>query len=308
MEPDRARALRRLPPLAALRAFEVVARCGSIAAAADELLVTPAAVKHQVRQLEGVMGIRLFNRAGRGLILTDAGLALLPGIREGFDRLIEAVYGRPENVPAGEVRVSVAPSFAAKWLLPRLARFAERWPLIDVRVEASERLVAFPSPTIDLAIRYGAGRAPGLHVERLLDESVVPVAAPELVQRRALASPADLAGVSLLHDDSVADDPTCPDWSMWLKAAHVADVDGTRGPRFTQSALAIDAAAQGLGVALAKKRLAAGDIASGRLAALFDSHVDLAFAYYLVVPAANLDLARVRAFATWLREEAAKAT
>ena len=296
---------RRLPPLNSLRVFEAVARHLSITRAADELSVTPAAVSHQVKTLEDHLGVSLFHRVNRNLLLTDAGQACLPGIREGFERLSAAIQEIDNLGEAGILSVSVAPSFAAKWLVPRLDSFATQHPDIDVRVSASMQLMDFERDNVDLAIRYGAGRYPNLEVERLLKEEVFPVCSPKLLESdEPLSSPEALRHHTLLHDDSPEDDISCPTWPMWLKAAGMKDVDGSRGPRFNQSSLVIEAAVLGRGVAMAKAHLAAADLAEGRLVKPFKGAMPVDFAYYIVCPEAKLKLRKVSVFRDWLREQA----
>ena len=296
---------RRLPPLNSLRVFEAVARHLSITRAADELSVTPAAVSHQVKTLEDHLGVSLFHRVNRNLLLTDAGQACLPGIREGFERLSAAIQEIDNLGEAGILSVSVAPSFAAKWLVPRLDSFAAQHPDIDVRVSASMQLMDFERDNVDLAIRYGAGRYPNLEVERLLKEEVFPVCSPKLLESdEPLSSPEALRHHTLLHDDSPEDDISCPTWPMWLKAAGMKDVDGSRGPRFNQSSLVIEAAVLGRGVAMAKAHLAAADLAEGRLVKPFKGAMPVDFAYYIVCPEAKLKLRKVSVFRDWLREQA----
>jgi LysR family glycine cleavage system transcriptional activator len=297
---------RRLPPLNSLRAFEAVARHLSISKAAEELSVTPAAVSHQIKTLEDHLGVALFRRDKRNLMLSDAGQACLPGIREGFERLAAAVGEIDSLGLAGILTVSVAPSFAAKWLLPRLDRFQTKHPDIDVRVSASMQLVDFSRDDVDMAIRYGSGRYPELIVERLMTEAVYPVCSPKLMKGKdALTSPEALRSHALLHDDSPDGDVSCPTWAMWLKAAGVEDIDASRGPRFNQSSLVLEAAILGRGVALAKAALAAADLADGRLVKPFEMNVPVDFAYYVVCPKAKLNLPKVALFRDWLRAEAA---
>lgn len=296
---------RTLPPLNALRAFEVAARHMSISQAANELRVTPAAVSHQIRLLEDHVGLPLFVRNGRGLALTDAGAAGLRDLREGFSRLCAAMDSIDSLGEAGVLSVSVAPSFASKWLLPRLELFQARHPEIDVHVSASMHLSDFVKDGTDVAIRYGAGRYADLAVEKLLTESVVPVCSPGyLMQLGPVYAPSDLTELTLLHDDSPDNDPSCPNWEMWLRAAGVPDIDSSRGPRFNQSSLVIEAAALGRGVALAKTALATRDLKHGRLVQLFTSSVKVDFAYYVVAPRAKLNLPKVSYFIEWLRSEA----
>jgi LysR family glycine cleavage system transcriptional activator len=298
---------RSLPPLNSLRAFEVAARHMSISQAASELRVTPAAISHQIRLLEDHVGLPLFVRNGRGLALTDAGAAGLRDLREGFARLSAAMDAIDSLGEAGVLSVSVAPSFASKWLLPRLELFQSAHPEIDVHVSASMQLSDFMKDGIDLAIRYGTGRYSDLSVERLLTESVVPVCSPEyLMQHGPFYLPSDLTEATLLHDDSPDNDPSCPNWEMWLSAAGAPHIDSSRGPRFNQSGLVIEAAALGRGVALAKTALAARDLRQGRLVQPFSSAVKVDFAYYVVAPRAKLNLPKVSYFIDWLRAEAGK--
>ncbi|MCI0364982.1 MAG: transcriptional regulator GcvA, partial [Phycisphaerales bacterium] len=240
------KSFRRLPPLNALRSYEAAARHLSFTKAAGELGVTPAAVSHQVKMLEDFIGVSLFQRVNRQLILTDAGIACLPGIRTAFEGLSTAIGSISTAGRTGVLTVSVAPSLAGKWLLPRLERFKTAHADIDVRVSASINLVDFAGGEIDLAIRYGSGRYPGLIAERLIGESVIPVCSPNLLKGpHPLRSPADVHHHTLLHDDSPDDDQSCPTWEMWLKAAGVEGTDATRGPRFNQSSLVLEAAILG---------------------------------------------------------------
>jgi LysR family glycine cleavage system transcriptional activator len=297
---------RRLPPLNSLRAFEAVARHLSVTKAADELAVTPAAVSHQIKTIEDHLGIELFQRAKGALLLSDAGQAILPGIRDGFDSFASAIEQIENLGDTGVLTISVAPSFAAKWLLPRLERFQDKNPEIDVRVGASMALTNFHTDGVDLAIRYGAGKYPDLHSERLLAEAVFPVCSPKLLNGpHKLDSFDALRHQTLLHDDSPDDDPSCPTWPMWLKAAGAKDIDGTRGPKFNQSSLVVEAAVLGRGVALAKASLAAADLAEGRLVKPFGTSVPVDFAYHVVCPAAKLALRKVSLFREWLVSEAA---
>lgn len=298
---------KRLPPLNSLRAFVAAARHLSLAKAADELNVTPGAVSQQIKQLEDHLGCALFRRTNRQMLLTDEGQACLPGLVEAFDRMHEALRAIAQVGLDGRLTVSVAPSLASKWLVPRLDRFAAKHPEIDVLVSAAMHLADFEAENIDCAIRYGAGRYPGLVVEKLMAESVVPVCSPALLKdKKALRTPADLRNFTLLHDDSPDQDPSCPDWRMWLRAAGVEAVDARRGLRFNQSSLVLEAAVAGRGVALAKSRLAADDIRAGRIVALFELKQPIQFAYYFVAPPAKSALQRVQAFLKWLKDEIAR--
>ena len=299
------RRLARLPPLNALRAFVAAARHLSFTRAADELAVTPAAVSQQVKLLEAQLGARLFERRSRALVLTAEGAALLPGLADGFDSIVDALARLGARTDEGPLTVSVAPSFAAKWLVPRLDRFGAAHPGIDVRIQASHDIVDFAADGVDVAIRYGPGGYEGLSVERILPEEVVPVSAPALLKgKHALRTPAALHHHTLLHDDSPDQDPSCPDWRMWLKAAGIDGIDSRRGLRFNQSALVLEAAISGRGVALAKAALAAADLRAKRLVRLFGMRQRLGFAYWFVVPPAKAGWPKVLAFRDWLRDEA----
>ena len=295
---------RRLPPLNALRAFEAAARHMNFSRAADELSVTPGAVSQQIQNLEDYIGGPLFKRTPKGLLLTDAAQTALPALREAFDRLAEAASLLTAVEEGRRLTVSVAPSFAAKWLVPRLGRFEAAHPEIEVWVNTGLELVDFTSGEIDLAIRYGSGRYPGLEVTRLLGETVSPVASPALLEEHPLAQLSDLAHQTLLHDGSPDADESCPDWSMWLAARGVKGVDGARGPRFNQSSLVIEAAVNGRGVALAKQTLAQADLDAGRLVQPFEDATAVDFAYFIVHPKAKARLKQVRAFTAWVLAEA----
>ena len=295
---------RRLPPLNALRAFEAAARHLNFSRAADELSVTPGAVSQQIQNLEDYVGVALFKRTPKGLLLTDPAQIALPALREAFDRLAEAASMLTAAVDGRRLTVSVAPSFAAKWLVPRLGHFEALHPQVDVWISAGMELVDFNSGEIDIALRYGAGRYPGLEVVRLMQETVIPVVSPALLESQPLNDPADLAGHILLHDGSPDADESCPDWTMWLAARGVRGVDGTRGPRFNQSSLVIEAAVGGRGVALAKRALAQADLDAGRLVSPFQIPTAVDFAYYHVHPKPKGRLPQVKAFMTWLVAEA----
>jgi LysR family glycine cleavage system transcriptional activator len=295
----------RLPPLAALRAFDAAARHQSFVRAADELGVTAAAISQQIQTLETFAGQPLFRRLGRGIELTDAGLAARPLVVEAMALMAEA--GRLMRLPLRSKRVSVsaAPSFAAKWLVPRIERFRERYPDIEVWLAADMTLVDFATADVDLAIRYGAGAYEGANTQMLLPESVTVVCSPQLLGGQTLSAPADLANLPLLHDESADQDPAFPTWRMWLAARGVANIDTQKGLRFNQASLVIEAAAAGKGVAITKTQLAAADLASGRLVAPFGGDATpLGYAYWLVWPLGRTVTESLRLFKAWLHQEA----
>ncbi|HYC49228.1 MAG TPA: transcriptional regulator GcvA [Burkholderiales bacterium] len=313
----------RLPPLNALRAFEAAARHLSVKKAAIELNVTPAAVSHQIRMLEDYLGVQLFHRYNRALELTDAARAAMPKLREGFDALVQAVERLRSHVSGGVLTVSAAPSFAARWLMPRLHRFIAAHPEVDVRVSARMRRVSVDGKgdvaeraTVeawlddsDIAILYGRGNYPGMWVKKLLDLTLTPICSPRLMQgEHPLKTPADLAHHMLLHDDTGDLYDNEPFWDVWLKAANVSGVDSRRGPHFSHAVLAFEAAIDAVGVVATMPVLAAEDIAAGRLIAPFRLHLPLASAYYLVCHETASTRPAVTLFRDWLLEEAARDT
>ena len=299
---------RNLPPLNALRAFESAARNLSVSLAAAELSVSPAAISHQVRLFEDFIGLPVLERSGRGIALTDAGRAALSHIQGGFGQFQAAMDAIDALGETGTLNVSVAPSFASKWLLPRLHDFQTRHPQIDVNVSVSVQLVDFGRDNVDLAIRYGGGSYAELHSEKLLAESVFPVCSPELLKSsNGLKSLGDLENQTLLHDDSPDNDPSCPGWDHWLRAAGHGEIDAARGPRFNQASLVLESAILGRGIALAKSTLAESDIKAGRLVRLFSTKVPVNFAYYVVAPKSKLNLPKVSHFRDWLRSQVTEA-
>ena len=297
--------MKSLPPLNALKVFEAAARHLSFTKAAEELNVTPGAVSQQIKTLEDFIGAKVFRRTKRALLLTDAAQASLPVLRTAFDKLEEASRILAAPGDAKRLNVSVAPSLAAKWLVPRLDRFHEAHPDIEVWVSADMEIVDFAVDDVDVAIRYGAGKYPGLDVDLLMAETILPVCSPRLLLGDApIKTPADLAKHTLLHDGSPDKDESAPTWPMWLKAAGVSEADGARGPKFNQSSLVIEAAVAGKGVALAKYALALADLEAARLVVPFDLSTPSTFAYYIVHPESKARVKAVRAFKAWLKQEA----
>ncbi len=297
---------RPLLPLNALRAFESAARHLNFSRAADELSVTPGAVSQQIRLLEETVGGALFVREARGLQLTDLGRSSVPLLREGFERLMDASALLREPPRRRQVSISVAPSFASKWLMPRMDDFHAAHPEIELWISADMEPADLSEGKVDLAVRYGPGDYPGLMVQRLMTETVLPVCAPALMNGEPpLRSPADLARHTLLHDMSNDGDPSRPDWAMWLKARGVRHPDPRRGSRFNQSGLLIEAAMAGRGVALAKRTLAQADLNAGRLVAPFaDGSEAVGFAYFVVQPRDRPPSPSATAFVAWLKKQA----
>jgi LysR family glycine cleavage system transcriptional activator len=292
-----------LPSLNALLVFETAARHQSFTRAAVELGVTQTAVSHQVKALEEELGVPLFRRSPRRLALTAEGQAWAAELYRIFHRLREANTKLRSAVHRERplVAVSIIPSFAARWLVPRLGRFLERHPDIDVRLSTSEQLVDFDLDPFDVGIRYGSGRYPGLVCQKLAHDAWVVVGAPALLAKSRLRSPADLARQTLLYDD----DPDV--WSRWLQASGVRDFAGARRHEISDSGMLVEAAIRGQGIALARWALACDDLAGGRLALVFPKHRPLptGHAYYLVGPRDSFRRAPVAAFQQWLTTQTA---
>ncbi len=294
-----------LPPLNALRAFESAARHLSFSKAADELRVTPAAISHQIHALEQDLGVRLFRRLNRSVELTASARVLLPGLSEAFAGIQSSVGRLRAHNDTGTLTVTASPSFAAKWLVPRLHRFQERHREIDVRISANDDVVDLTKGDFDIAIRYGTGNYPGLEVELLFTNEVFPACSPQLLASGSpLRTPEDLAGHALIHDQAIERDPLAPTWPMWLKAAGVKDLAANSGLSFNNMHLALDAAIAGHGVVLAYSEIAAADLAAGRLVRLFSLALPDPFSYYVVTAPGALERPKVRAFRNWLRQEA----
>lgn len=291
--------------LNALRAFEASARHRSFAAAANELNVTPAAVGQLVRTLEEWLGTALFNRSSAGrsrLMLTPAAERALPDIRAGFDRLTLGLERLKEETSSNVLTVTVSPAFAVKWLLPRIDRFHSAHPDTDVRLETSLGPIDFVAQRVDVGVRYGLGHWPGLIATKLMEEEVYPVCSPAIRER--IASPADLANETLIHDLSMEGHDDFPSWRKWFERAGVAHVDATRGLRINNSAAVLQAAAEGQGVGLARSVMAREDLASGRLVRIFPTiEYRSPLAYYVVHREECSALPRLVAFRAWLQEE-----
>ncbi len=277
------------------------ARHESFTRAAEELCVTQGAVSHQVKALEEELALALFKRAPQRLEITDAGRDYLVVVRDALDRIAFGTERLLQRQSAGVLTVSTSPNFAAKWLVHRLGRFAELHPTIDLRVSATLHHIDFAREDVDVAVRHGDGAWPGLDVTRLLTEELFPVCSPRLTRgRHALREPADLAHHTLLHLDERRD------WTKWLDAAGVEDVDLSRGPVLNQASMVIDAAVDGQGVALARTGLAAHDLIAGRLVRPFALALPVSYAYWIVCPKATAQLPKIVTFRDWLLAEAAE--
>jgi LysR family glycine cleavage system transcriptional activator len=287
---------RKLPSLTSLRAFEAAARLLSFTRAADELHVTPTAVSHQIKALEDWLGVRLFDRSTRAVQLTDTGSRYLPAVQAAFDNLEIATRQIAQNSGNQVLTVTTTVSFTSKWLIPRLGSFQERHPDIDVRITTSTGLIELERAGIDLGIRFGKGEWAGLVAHRLLSESIFPVCSPQLLNSaKPLKQPQDLRHHTLLHVSALRDE-----WKTWLTANGLADLKPARELTFDQIATALQAASEGLGIALGYTHLVADDLKAGRLLVPFECEISGDFAYYVVYAEPAAERPQVAAFRDWL--------
>ena len=287
-----------IPPMQALRAFDATARAQSLSRAAEALNLTHGAISHQIKGLEADLGVRLVERAGRGIRLTDAGARFAARVRSALNEIADAVREVSERRNPRHLGVSVLPSFAARWLLPRIGHFIARHPDVDLEVNSNAGLADFAREDIDVAIRWGLGDWPGVVAELLMDDVYFPVCSPRYVRGRLPRVPADLAHHTLLRaDDEI--------WKAWFEAAGLDWPEPTRGPAFNDSALMLQAAADGQGIALARSSLIGNDLHNGILVRLFDVVYRGPRKLFLVYPPRTAVAAKVALFRAWLKDEVA---
>ena len=298
-----------MPPLNALRAFEAAARHLSLTKAAEELHVTAGALSHQIRGLEELLGLKLFERRVRAIALTSAGKQLFPGLQTGFVHIRDAVAGLDDAADERVLVISTPPGLTAKWLAPRLYRFSAAHPEIDVRVSSSLGNANFTTDGVDVAVRNLPVDAPSdaeLVIEKLVEVHLVPVCSPKLIETHGpFTSPAALKGIPLIHDESLAGRADMPTWADWFKAAGVSGVDVSRGLRFNSADHALDATVEGAGVLLAHDVLAYDELRTGRLTAPFALTLPTGRAYHFVCAQRRQDHPNVQAFRTWIKQEIA---
>lgn len=286
---------RRTPPLKSLRAFEAAGRHLSFTRAADELFVTQAAISHQIKALEEYLGLPLFIRQNRKLLLTDEGQNYWPKIRDMFEGLTIATEQLKSQLAGGPLTVSVVPTFATSWLIPRLSDFNKAYPDIEVRLKASDDTVDFLQENIDLAIYYETGSYPGLHSITLLNEQLTPLCSPSVLQSELpLEKPEDLKHHNLLHDHS------SEDWRRWLKLAGVKGIDLSRGAVFSHTSMVQQAAIFGQGIAMGHLVLSQAEVSAGRLVQPFELMMDSDLSYDLVCPIEYSKRPKVKAFIEWI--------
>lgn len=290
----------KLPPLNSLRAFEAAGRHLSFTHAADELAVTPTAISHQIRLLEDTLGVKLFRRLPRRLLLTDQGQMLLADAKEAFQRLAQAVERVANKGVSGPLTISSSTTFAWSWLVKRLYKFQALYPEIDVRLEASQRAVDFHREGVDAAIRYGRGNWPGLYSVQLFEEVLSPLISREqLAAGPPIHEPKDLLRYPLLNDSPF----NVEYWRMWFAAAGVTDLEHRMGGLFDSSQMAVQAALSGGGIALVMPQFFPEEIKSGRLVQPFPLTIRAGRAHYFACPEQSATQAKIVAFRDWLLKE-----
>jgi LysR family glycine cleavage system transcriptional activator len=285
----------RLPPLTALRAFEAAARLESFSRAADEIHVTHGAVSHQVKGLEEFLGVPLFARTGRRVVLTSDGKFFAERVRAAMQQIGEAAAAINRHGRANRLAISTMPSFAARWLLPRLGGFMDAHPDLEISIHSSLALVDFVRDEIDVAIRFGLGDWPNTHAELVMRDEFFPVCSPQLNRGRLPKRPQDLSRFKLLRSDQ---EP----WTPWFRAASV-DFPEPSGPEFNDAALMLQATVAHRGIALTRRSITEADIASGNLVRLFDIALPAESAYYLVWPRHLEASKKILAFRAWFLGE-----
>ncbi len=292
---------KRLPPLNALRVFDSAARHLSFTKAAEELFVTQAAVSHQIKTLEEFLGLKLFRRRNRSLLLTEEGQSYYLDIKEIFSSINEATRKLLARSAKGALTVSLSPSFAIQWLVPRLSGFNQAYPGIDVRIQAVDREEDKLADDVDVAIFYGRGNWTGLRTDRLYAEYLIPVCAPSLLTgEKTLKTPSDLIYHTLLHDTSRRD------WQAYVRQLEIQNqINVQQGPIFSHSSMVIQAAVHGQGVALVNNVMARSEIESGRLVRPFQDVLVSKNAFYLVCQDSQAELGKIAAFRQWILSQAA---
>lgn len=288
--------MKRLPPLTTLPVLEAAARLQSFSAAAAELNVTHGAISHQIRSLEESVGVALFARQGRRVVLTAEGATLAEAVRAALGKVAEAVEGLSPIERERKLKISVLPSFASRWLMPRLGKFLEANPEYEISVEANQTRSNFTTDGVDVAIRFGVGPWPGLHSERLAGDSYFLVCSPKFRRGKLPTRPSQLAGLPLFRNDPGL-------WEKWFAAAGLSMAAPAKGIDYNDAALFLQQAIAGEGIALARRSLIADDFENGKLVRLFDIEVKSENDYHLVCLPQNANSKKVRAFRAWMIKE-----
>ena len=295
--------------LNALRAFEAAARLSSFSGAARELHISHSTISHHIKGLEKSLGQRLFLRQNRRVILTNEAEALHRVLKLSFDNISSELEALRQNSEKTPLRVTVTPSFANKWLVPKLRSFSEAHPDIEVQVYPSLELSDFSCDDLDVGIRTGLGNWPGLSAELLMPVHLTPVCSPTFFSGpKGSMKPQTLQQFTLIHADVSYGTGIESEWREWLLAVGAGDVDCSHGFSFKDPSLALQAAIDGLGIAMGYVELATDDLATGRLVQLFDLEVQHPWSYYIVIPENSFGDRQTKLFCDWLRLEAAKLT
>ena len=303
--------MHRLPPLNALKAFEVAGRHMSFSRAAEELHVTPAAITHQIKALETDLGVKLFRRLNRSLQLTEAGQACLPGLRSAFETMASAVGRVRDKEDWNVLTISAPPAFGARWLVPRIVDFRTANPQIQVRIDPAIRSMDPVRDSVDVAIEFSQGHYSGRSVQRpaqrLFGQDVFPVCSPELLDgKNPLTTPDDLRGHTLIHFDAPMDDPGWPNWETWLRANNVDRLDPNKGPHFTSPNFTTQALLAGHGVALMAELVVESELATGTLVKPFDISYPGDLSYWALASSVDSEDDPVTLFWNWLTREASR--
>ncbi len=288
-----------MPPLNSLKCFESAARNGSFNKAAKELSVTPSAISHQIKGLESFLGLELFRRTKRKVILTEAGETYLKPIKSIFEQLDNATSELKSKQKTGSLRLAVAPAFLTRWLMPRMERFQERYPDIQIEISSSGGLVDFSANDIDMAVYFGNGEWEGVEAHYLRPARLAPVCNPRLIKAdQPINTPEDMRFYPLLHVTKRKDE-----WHDWLQQHDLDPTRFRRGLMFSSGSLTAGAAAQGLGIALSDSELVMPEIEAGTLKILFDQHLITNKSFYLVYEKRRSVTSAMMAFKEWIIEE-----
>lgn len=300
--------MRQVPGTRALRTLLAAGKHLNFTRAADELGLTPAAVSFQIKEIEDQLGMQLFMRTSRTIRLTEAGTVMCEGAADALDLLNRAVSkAKKASRGTAQLKVTADPQFATKWLMRRIERFRKLHPDVELRFDIAYEVRDFDVDDIDVAIRFGSGKYPGLAANRLFDNIIVPVCSPRLLQSgKPLKEPKDLLNHTLAHIEWSRQGVTWPNWRMWMAAAGIDEFDGSNTIVFEASSNAVDAAMAGDAVALADFAMVANDLSEGRLVQPFELSIKAApdYAYHLVYPEQNAGDRRIVAFRDWMIEEA----
>lgn len=298
----------RFPGIRALRALEAAGRHLNFTKAADELGLTPAAVSHQVKEFQEQLGVVLFERVGREMRHTPAGEAIHIAIGEALEGLVKAGVRAQKIRSSTRLQISTPASIASMWLLPRINKFMQLRPDVDVSIDITKSVRDFERDKVDIAFRWGDGDYPGLRADQVLEHSIFPVCSPKLLQSSPPINPRNLLDFNIIHVAWGEAGVVWPDWRRWLQMAGVEEYEDRPGLHFHETVHAIQAAIDGLGIALGDGSLVADDLAAGRLVRLSELTIQAPekYAYYVTSPIETADDPLIKLFRDWVLEEASQ--